>query len=257
MKDKFFGLYFLIKECSYKLIHYWLLTNIAEKKIVLTRTACLGGDVVRRWSNDEYNIVNFQKSRVDLIVNNYETASVWNVFRYFKRKDLLPIIMMQSLPFYNKYFKRKVQYVIFDTYSELTDQMFQIGSKKSFFCNYSDLYKEYVTDEFIYSKGLLDCEKIHGLYTTLIERIIEEYTEIEEIIFIDFPATLDNRDKFKSRASSIRQTLQIIEDEYDKVRFVHVDDSDIRPASGDEFPYHFSDETKDKFVQCLESRDVK
>jgi len=118
----------------------------------------------------------------------------------------------------------------------------------SFCCHYSDIkHSTDFANEFE-CKGLLPVEKIHQAYSDFFNYFSVTFPNTQ-VIFLDFPASLDSREEFKKRADVIRFAIETIADRHSFIHFITIDQSDVIAASGDSFPYHFSTATKTSYVK--------
>lgn len=229
--------------------------GLLHKEIIVSRTACLGNDIINRLFNNEIIRFNNQKSRVDMILENNDTKiSIFSLVNIINRMDILSIIYTQNFNLLN--FK-KPKYFFIDSYSELTDQKFSDNTEKnSFYCNYSDtnynleIFKDNYTCE-----GLINLENIKDKYDSLFKKINKDWNNVH-IIFIHFPTTLEKREKFKDRADLIKLAIEELSTKYENLHSISVDDTYVSaPVVGNDeyknFPYHYHEKTYQEFVNKI------
>lgn len=234
--------------------------TVFKKKFILARTACLGNNVKSSTLNKKLLTINFQKSRADHITNFVEFGnSLNNLFKMIPRNDLWRLIYMQSIDFFG--FKASPEFIILDSYSELTDQRFSkpgTSDDKCFYANYTDVDKSSALEAGYICDGLLklnepDCYK---LYSDLFNNISSSYGKEVPIIFINFSTALDPREKFKNRSDIIERVIKKITDENRfNLSFIKINDDNVFQSSDDEFYYHYSEETynifREEFVNII------
>jgi len=223
--------------------------------IIMSRTACLGNNVIDKlFSKNKINI-NFPKNRIDKIIeNNTNNISVFQLRKVFNRYDILTnSIYMQN----NKFIDDTLtpEYIFFDSFSELTDQKFtHIKDKYSFYCNYGDINPNSIYfDENIKSNGLIDLDMLQDMYHDVFTKINNTYGEVP-IIFMHFPSTLESREVFKNRALIIKEIIETLSSKIENLYSISIDDSYVScPNDGTQeyktFPYHYSNNVYDEFTK--------
>jgi hypothetical protein len=224
----------------------------SRKGIVLGRVACLGRDVFDLHPNGtkENLLINQQKMRVDLWLDLMKGAPRCDpalVKMYLKRKDIYPLIEEQKYTPWLKYVDADL--LLMDSFSELTDQMFVHKKKGWAFCShYTDIESSVqFTNEFE-CRGLLPIEKLYQAYNIFFDYFNRTHQNTQ-IIFLNFPASLDTREEFNKRADEIRLAMEAIAVRYSFIKAITIDHSDVVRASGDSFPYHFDQATKISFLK--------
>ncbi len=223
----------------------------------MSRTACLGNDIIERLYGKDVAIVNFSKSRIDLLSDEKTSKiSLLRLYKMFNRYDILVnSIYMQKQNFFDKNIRPKA--IFFDSFSELTDQKFT--HKKhyfSFYSNFSDLnsdsnsFKKNIT-----SHGLLEVEKLEKYYRLVFEKCADTWGFVP-IIFIHFPSKLETREQFKQRANSIKKTIEKLSAEFCNLYSIAIDDDfvDFAKIGNEEYrklPYHYHNETYEEFVRKI------
>ncbi len=201
------------------------LAIIFNKKIILTRCACLGLDALKG-----KKIYNIQKQRLDNL-NNINFFNILLLRRLKIRKSIRKLIVQQALKF-NPIIIRQSDYFVMDTYSELTDKLFKFNNL-SFYAHYSDF-----SEKNNLSGQEIDIKKIKDIYLNFFKWMKVCNSKIK-IIVINFPVKFDKREEYKNRHNLILNALKKIEDIY----LVEIPDFMIIKSDLDNYPYHFSDVT--------------
>lgn len=229
---------------------------IGGNKIV-SRTACLGNDIIGRLYGNTIESINFPKNRVDLLANETNNKiSLMSLYKMFNRYDILSnSIYMQNKTFFYKNIQPKA--IFFDSFSELTDQKFTHNTKAfSFYCNFSDLNSSVTSfKEDISMEGLVNIDKLEKHYLLVFQRCIDTWGDIP-IIFIHFPTKLDQREQFKIRAENIKKTVEKLSLHFKNLHSISIDDNyvDFAQVGNNKykkFPYHYNDETYIEFVRRI------
>lgn len=208
--------------------------------------------------------LNLQKNRIDSLNGSFSTKQIGlSGFRVFNRRDILEIIWIQSLKFWPLLPAPK--YILMDSYSELTDQLFLFG-RKSFFANYGDLEKTLFSKKLIVSLGLLDTDNIKSQYNLFFENISKMWHENCQfnIYFIHFPHKFESRDFFIVRAKEIQRAIDELSLVYSNLVSIVIPEDLVNQkvnstGNYDSFPYHFDDKTAEYVVreihhhECLQN----
>jgi hypothetical protein len=224
-----------------------------RNKWVLGRVACLGIDVFKLL-NLNYRLYNVQKGRIDylsesIVKGQSIIAPSLKLLKYINRKDIQDLILVQYFLKFNLI--SPPEFMIIDSYSELTDQKFidKDNLKSYFFANYSDVNA--VGKEILICEGLMDTdEQLKKYYLDFFLNFRKIYPATP-IIYINFPKKLDSREKFIIRHNQIKG---IIYDVAKSINFMHVFDIPeeiISSSSTDSFPYHYNDEVYTYLAQKL------
>ena len=223
----------------------------------MSRTACLGNEIIDRLYGKEIVNINFPKNRIDLLsIKTIQKIKLLSLYKMFTRYDILSnSIYMQNQLFYDKTIQPKA--IFFDSFSELTDQRFTHKKQGfSFYCNFSDLNSD--VDSFknnIISEGLLEIRELENHYRTVFEKCIYTWGEIP-IIFIHFPTKLDIREQFQKRGAEIKNIIEKLTLEYKNLHSVTIDESyvDFAEKGNEEYrklPYHYNNATYEKFTRKI------
>jgi hypothetical protein len=215
----------------------------SKKEYILSRTACLGNDSMKI-AFKEYKIINNQKSRIDyissILCNENKIKFSFKINNLLNRSDIYELYIQQV---FNKWsLKRSPNCIVFDSYSELTDQKFVSKSnfKINFFTNYTDLNKSF-QKEFV-CEGLLNVEELFNHYLEVFNILSYKYPNVP-IIFIHFPKKLETRNKFIKRHDDIKNAIISIKQKIKNFHIIDIPESIVNFNEKDSFPYHFSDET--------------
>jgi len=223
-------------------------SSLAGKKIAPSRVACLGKDVFQNCT-----LINKQKLRLDVFLNQLESKnlpSYQKINPYVLREDILPLMVQQCVDPWSLHLIKSSKFFVIDSYSELTDQEFRHRNGGWSFCaNFSDINHRTDFDTHFESLGLLPLDRIEGTYKQFFNwlRLINPKITI---IFIHFPTTLDQREKFRERGEIIHLSIKKLglENFYN----IRIDENLVHSNQCDDFPYHFSEFTKSQFIDLLE-----
>ena len=240
-------------------VSQWIGAQLFRKRTkILGRAACLGNDLyaLRYPRKYGFRFVNQQKVRVDLWLEWLSSNSrplPELVKCHMSRPDIYPLIENQAkLPWLAE---EKFDFLLMDSFSELTDQKFTHRKKGwSFCCHYSDLKHSAEFDADFECHGLLPVEEIASAYTRFFEWFERKYPG-KQVIFIHFPTTLDERVLYKSRGAEIHAIMLKMQKDKPFVRNIFIDDSFVEWNENDRFPYHFSKSTNSAFNDCWDRMD--
>jgi hypothetical protein len=219
------------------------------------RYACLGTAVLETLGR-KYKMHNMQKGRVDYQLRCLEDASVVcrsaEVLPHLAREYIAPIVNQQSHVCAG--FKPEV--IIVDSFSELSDQLFQHKSQGwQFCCNYLDIAH---SDQFVEnfdSVGLLALAGLEGLYTSMLAEIELRWPHIP-IIYLHFPDALEERETFVERGREIRRVVEAFAKQHPSLYSFSVPSEIVRHPKVMEpglenFPYHYNQATYDAFAEMI------
>jgi hypothetical protein len=234
--------------------------KLLPKKTVLGRAACVGIDVFKRKNKYKNNVVlvNQQKARVDLLLSWMQgearpRADI--VEKHLLRKDVFPLIVEQErLPWFNA--AEKIEYLLMDSFSELTDQKFVHKSGGwAFACHYSDINHTPEFETEFECRGLLDLATLDQLYDRFFDWFEIRFPN-SKVIFIHYSAKFDKREQFKDRANCIRDVVNNIGTRRPYIANLHLNDDFFLANDKDDFPYHYSQDTYKKFVELWRKREI-
>jgi hypothetical protein len=239
----------------YSFIFYITQLAFRKKDWIFSRTACLGNDTYFRLMEEasrETLRLNLQKNRIDSFNSSLRTKRIGLTgFRVLDRRDIIEIIWIQSLRFWRHLPPPK--YVLMDSYSELTDQLFFLGNR-SFFANYTDVKKKYLQKKKVVSEGLLETKEFSSQYRIFFEEVYRIWKEKNQlnIYFIHFPHKFESRELFIVRAQEIRNTIDELTLTYPNLISIVIPEDLVKKQMNefgalDAFPYHF-DENAAKYV---------
>lgn len=227
-----------------------------RKNWIFSRTACLGNDayyqLMEEGKGDTIRF-NLQKNRIDSFAISFKTRRVgFTGFRILERRDIVEIIWIQNLKFWRRL--PAPRYVLMDSYSELTDQLFNFGNR-NFFANYMDVKNLYLQEEKIISRGLLDMKLLSEQYNLFFDEISTLWNNGRKkfnIYFIHFPQKFESREVFKLRAQEICRIIDDLTVNYPNLISIKIPENFVRQQINkagmlDNFPYHF-DENAAKYV---------
>lgn len=224
------------------------------------RYACLGNSVLEALGR-RFKMHNIQKGRVDYLVNCLNRSSVMCrpelVYPYLARDYIVPTIDQQAriCPDFHP------DLILFDSFSELTDQLFRHNKEGWKFCaNFDDVdHTPYFIENFT-CLGLLNLEGLKDYYTEIF-RSLEVRWPKKPIIFLHFPSALETRDKFLSRSEKIFSVINELEKSNPLLLSFSVP-SDIvkhpeKLVNGmGNFPYHYNQETYDAFAEMIKAHPI-
>jgi hypothetical protein len=252
-----------------KIIPLWLaikLTNLrnaidyhnpfCQKKIILGRCACLGNELLRIWlkKHKKYLVINQQKTRVDLFldcINGAPRPKAGVIKKYFrlKRSDLEEIVKQQEkLPWLKN--KRPIEFLVMDSFTELTNKKFTHKKEGwSFCCYWSDLNHSEDFDREFSSHGMLPLENLEKTYRAFFTWL-ETSFPCKEVFFIHYPSLFDTRSEYKERGAAILQTMQKISADKPYIKNFFLNDGEItEKIKTDPFPYHYNKEVYQKLSE--------
>lgn len=203
-----------------------------------------------------------QKARLDLFVEQVRKnepplprVKSTAVEKYMTRKDIYGLVQQQEQLSWLT--MKEVDYLLMDSFSELTDKKFTNKREGwSFFCHNSDIEHSAEFERNFESRGLLEIRKINEVYENFFSWYEKKYPG-KKVIFIHYPTTLDDRKLYKERAAEILRVMKDIEKYRDYIYNLYLDDSKVYPHENDDFPYHYSKETNIAFLRRWEELENK
>lgn len=215
---------------------------------VYGRVACLGKDSFKE-AGFSYNLVNVQKARVDGLGSS-ALLSMLNL-KSILREDIKWLLLEQV--FMYRFLVTRPKFIIIDSYSELTDQIFiNVKNHSTFFANYSDVNRDVLSNGMLSCEGLLNLEFLEVNYRSYFSRLREKYGEIP-IIYVHFPTMREQRTSFVKRAEVIVKIVDDIKYEYG-LSVIKIPDEYAQLPTNDEFPYHYANEVYTwvaKEINCI------
>ena len=222
------------------------------KPIVLSRTACLGNFALERIDLSAYHVINHQKNRVDYMLalaqDPARAAQPDMIMRFTPDKDKHLLFCYEQAQ--SDIFKYKnVKFLIMDSFSELTDQLFMSVHNADSFCTHYVCIEHCAQFESLYKcEGLLDVQELEAYYLKFFAKVREVYADIP-VIFINFPTILDEREKFKMRAEKIEcavtNAAAVLNTGSNggNIHIINLPSRIVHPHETDKSPYHFNSET--------------
>lgn len=228
---------------------------------IVGRVACLGHDLLRLRYADltrRHVIHNIQKGRADLLLQWLDGAprpNAASIQSHLLREDIANLIAEQESCAWLSV-GDSARFVMIDSFSELTDQKFthrKLGW--SFSSHYSDLNHTPELDRDFTCEGLLPLEEVESLYDRLFRWIRGRWPEAP-IFYVHFPAELDTREKYRSRAERIREIVGSMAAGRPWLHDIHVPPADVTPHPGDGFPYHYGPPTYQAFTHAWQAAEL-
>lgn len=239
-------------EIKGKLLKHIYSYRTLSKDWILGRIACMGQDSVKLINKNSIPIINFQKGRVDYLLDFLEekkgkVISSNLIQKYIDRDDIKSLIYQQASIGFHIF--RKPSLIVMDSFSELTDQKFTLGNE-SFFCNYSDVKRGLVKD--LNCDGLIEIDKLEGLYQRFF-KIMRERFENTPVFYIHFPIQLEERPKFIKRHDEIVRIIETIASKDNQLYSLSVPAEIVLPPEDwdGKFPYHYSHHVYDYLSSAI------
>ena len=220
-----------LKVCSAKYFY-------DNKSIVLGRFACLGHEVMTLLKLEKRS-VNFQKSRVDHILNfsKFKIFNINSLYKKLLRKDVFEMILTQQVDFFS--FK-KPYLILIDSNAELNDRKFTTNKGQSFYANFIDVnpsQKKELIDE-----GLVTGDILEGLYHDFFTELQTVYPDVP-VFFLHYPTFKEKRRKNIERAELIENILSTLEKKFNFLFSISLNNEELallKSHDEDPFPYHYS-----------------
>jgi len=218
--------------------------RIKTNKWIFGRISCLGHEVLSEIDMN-FTLYNFQKARVDYynksICNKSFTVKSNIANTFIANKNIFNLIVQQEL--LHAIPCTHPEFIIIDSFSELTDQLF-INKKSDwgFCCNYSDISHSNEFSNVFDSKGLISVDDLENQYKLFFLRLVERYGDTP-IIFLHFSTKLEFRQKFKDRQVAILEVIEKLSRSIENLNSIAIDDSFIalqKDVNGHSFPYHYN-----------------
>jgi hypothetical protein len=219
------------------------------------RYACLGTAVLEVLGR-RYKMHNIQKGRVDYLLQVMESESGLcrpnAAIRHLARDFIVPTVEQQAClcPDFTP------ELVLVDSFSDLTDQLFQHRREHwQFCCNYLDLeHSDEFADTFD-SLGLLDLDGLQNSYESMLRTIEARWPGIP-VIYIHFPDVLEEREKFVERAREIRRVVELCAGLNPNLYSFSVPAEivkrpEVLEPGMENFPYHYNQATYQAFADLI------
>lgn len=224
---------------QFKSLIYFLDRNYFKKynRKLIQRGACLTNDSLKILYPNE-NVLNFQKSRVDLLNAQYDYNCNPNLFDVsLVSPSLYNLYIDQFSGFWAKLHNKEI--LIIDSYSELTDQLFiNLKDNRIRFCaNFSDVKSDF--SDYYFCNGLLDNAEIYSNYDLFFSRIREVNPGLK-IIYVFFPMGYEKRVKYINQNFFIEDAINKLGSKY-HLTIIKVPDELLEVEREDDFPYHYNE----------------
>ena len=221
------------------------------KPVILSRTSHFGDFVLNKLETETFAVKNHHKSRIDYILEcskneNYTVKA--NFLKPYTIRDDIQALMEQSQNNFFGYYNVKA--IIMDSFSELADKLFISKDGWAFCSDYTDVDHSGDFDDNFRCEDLLPFNQLKAYYIDFFNKLKETYGEIP-VIFLHFPAKFDNREEYRQRAMFINDIISELAGKYSNLHSINVDDELIVKNELDDFPYHFSNETIEAFLNKI------
>jgi hypothetical protein len=224
--------------------------RLKHSPYIFSRTACLGNDSLKLSGVSESKYVfNLQKGRSDLLLRSYSSNQIKPFFgshKFIGSRDIRDMVWQQSNTCFHDF--PKPAFILFDSFSDLTDLCFTAPSQTEFYCHKSDL-KTTSEDHGIIAHGLLDLDGLETLYENLFNNFELAWGDVR-IIFIHFPTKLETRQFYIERANRIKSAIENLARQFSNLYSIEIPTPLVNPEINlkgevNSFPYHYSPETKE------------
>ncbi len=224
-----------------------------ERPIVVSRCACLGEFIYNlRYTDKKPYRIHQQKTRFDIFLKKLQMTpseprtNSRAVKKHLKHDFVYPWIQEQEyLPWIGV---KDCEYALIDSFAELTDQKFTHKAEGWSFCaHYGDIEHSQEFEEQFMCEDLLAVDDFEKTYTHFFDWFEKKYPG-KHVFFFHYPTTLDGREKYKVRASKILEVMKVIEEKRPYIHNIYVEDSAVDYNEHDTFPYHYSKETNQAFL---------
>lgn len=161
--------------------------------------------------------------------------------RFIQRLDIKQCVAIQN----NFKFPNAVdlQIILFDNFSELTDQEFEYQGTP-FYCSFSDLTKKYQSGDYKFiSKGLIPLDNLQEHYRQVFEVFRVKYPN-SPILFLHFPTHKEKRSLYRDRGIAIASAVEDLNVKLSYLQSVSIPNEllmqDFASSAGkSEFPHHY------------------
>ena len=218
-----------------------------------SRTACLGNDVFKLLDIPWLRI-NIQKGRADYLMQSQDMDRrplPFTTYHWLKRKYIWSVLVEQEFQWFAT--QTSPKFILMDSFSELTDQVFSSRERGVSFCaHFGDLDFEQSSVRSLESSGLMSVTDFQPAYAKLFEEFHTRWPGTP-VIFLHFPGHLETRPEYRLRALSIITAMDnlarvdplLVPVEIEN----HTPTFPSRHPPEDFFPYHYDDGTYVRFAQ--------
>ncbi len=232
----------------------FLCITLTNKKFILARCCCLGNSLFERTlpkNSDRLRILNLQEIRVDVFppdkIINHQTIRKFNGNYYIFN-------LLQQLCFFSWGRVTDIDFLLMDSFSELTTKKFINKKDKWFFVAHnSSVNQDADFKENFDNGGMMEIDRFEYEYRKFFDWFESKYPN-KPVYFFHFPTTLDSRQIYKIRAQKIRDVVDALAAEKKYLHSISVEDSFVDWSESDfehKEPYHFFSKTYEEFVNKL------
>ena len=225
-----------------------------QKKIILSRTACLFNDTIQLLEHKHIPRYNVQKGRIDMWLDYFNKEFVKPkvaLSKYILRNDIVDLFLEQSL--FNLKNRINPYMLVMDSYSELVDRKYisKNNSNEYFFACSEDLKNNF--EEKLQDNGLMPIEDIFVKYDLFFKLFKQKFPSCP-IVFILVPSKLEQRDFYIYRSNEIKSAIKKISKKYMDFHVVEIPETLISYNPNDNFPYHYSNNVYDYLAQYFSTK---
>lgn len=217
-----------------------------ESPWVFCRTACLGNDVFNLLQVRSRRI-NVQKGRIDRLISDAQLGArariPWGYHSALERKDVWPLLVEQEAQWLTT--RIPPDFVLMDSYSELTDQYFSGSNGPGFCANFGDVNEVAAREKGLTSNGLIDLEFAFTMYGEFFNFLHNIWPGVP-VAFLHFPTIHETRPKYRERACQIREAIRSLSDIDPLLASIEYQPTHPSDPSSADFPYHYD---RDVYVQ--------
>ena len=228
--------------------------NYSSPKII-GRTSCFGNRVSKLFNR--FNYFNNQKFRIDNFIESFEkNESSLYINKKFNKlfidKSLFAILLKQNNLNILDLNLRDPDFIFLESYSDLTDILFEHKAVGRFLCHLSDftpsVWRQISTDvltdkKLILNCGLLCIDKFYFLMEEFISNIKKRFNKDIPIIYLHTPTKFENRKKIIDRNKEIIKVTEKVSKNFNNFYSLKIPENKVSPLSDDCLTYHFSDST--------------
>lgn len=217
-----------------------------RKKIkIFARTACVGDDLLARsFRKSRVTIQKYQKLRMDqfaafLEEDNFE-SSYEEYVRFAKSTLLIPDLASRWL---GEFFVRdprtlllESDFMILDSFCELTDRKWSIQDKLNIYCAKSDI------GDFANGGDLIGTDDFERSLVKILDFSHGQRKSLP-IIWLHYSAKNDSREKYRTRSCDLLEVALEKSKYFDDFHVLRLSDEKYEFAERDSMPYHYGKAT--------------